>query len=293
MDQEVSQTLQFGFFLTPSADDYAALLQQAKLCEQLGLDLIGIQDHPYQYRFLDTWTLISVLAAQTNKIRFFPDVINLPLRPPAVLAKSAASLDVITNGRIELGMGAGGFWKAIAAMGGPEREPGEAVDALEEAVQVIRLVWSGERGVRFDGQHYQLKGANTGPVPAHPIQIWLGAVQSRMLALTGRCCDGWIPSSSYIPPEKLPEKNSRIDEAALKAGRDPGKIRRLYNVMGRITEDERGGFLEGPVDYWVEELSRLASDFRVDSFIFSPQDVTEDQIRLFAEQVVPKVRGIG
>ncbi len=293
MDQEVSQPLQFGFFLTPSADDYPALLQQARLCEQLGLDLIGIQDHPYQYRFLDTWTLISVLAAQTNKIRFFPDVINLPLRPPAVLAKSAASLDVITNGRIELGMGAGGFWKAIAAMGGPERKPGEAVDALEEAVQVIRLVWSGERGVRFDGQHYQLKGANTGPVPAHPIQIWIGAVQSRMLALTGRCCDGWIPSSSYIPPEKLPEKNSRIDEAALKAGRDPGKIRRLYNVMGRITEGERGGFLEGPVDYWVEELSRLASDFRVDSFIFSPQDVTEDQIRLFAEQVVPKVRGIG
>jgi alkanesulfonate monooxygenase SsuD/methylene tetrahydromethanopterin reductase-like flavin-dependent oxidoreductase (luciferase family) len=252
--------------------------------------LIGIQDHPYQYRFLDTWTLISALAVQTETIRFFPDVANLPLRPPSVLAKSAASLDVITGGRVELGLGAGSFWQAIEAMGGARRRPGEALAALEEAIQVIRLVWSGQRGARFAGRHYSLRGANTGPVPAHPMQIWIGASGPRMLALTGRLADGWIPSSSYVPPEKLPEMNRRIDEAALQAGRDPAKIRRLYNLMGRITGGERGGYLEGPVGYWVAELVRLAREYRMDSFIFAPQEPTEEQIRLFAGQVVPAVR---
>lgn len=284
------RNVQFGFFLTPTAENHQELVQQARLCEALGLDLIGIQDHPYQYRFLDTWTLISYLAAQTERVRFFPDVANLPLRLPAVLAKSAASLDVLSGGRVELGLGAGAFWPAVAAMGGPRREPGEAVDALEEAIQVIRLVWSGQRGARFEGQFYPLRGANTGPVPAHAMQIWVGAVQPRMLALTGRLADGWVPSSSYVPPEALHEKNQRIDEAAAEAGRDPQSIRRIYNLMGRITSGERGGYLEGPAAYWVDELARLVEEDGMDSFIFGPTEPGEDQIRLFAEAVVPQVR---
>lgn len=282
--------LQFGFFLTPTAADYPNLLRQAQLAESMGLDLIGIQDHPYQHRFLDTWTLISVLAAQTEKVRFFPDVANLPLRPPTVLAKSAASLDVITGGRVELGLGAGGFWQAVAAMGGPERQPKDAVNALEEAVQIVRLIWSGQRGVRFQGKHYQLRGAHTGPVPAHEMEIWIGGNKSRMLSLIGRHADGWIPSSPYVPRDQLLEKNERIDEAAVKAGRDPAKIRRIYNVMGEITSEDRIGYLEGPVEYWIEELIRLVEDYRMDSFIFGPKGWSEEQMRLFAEEVVPQVR---
>jgi alkanesulfonate monooxygenase SsuD/methylene tetrahydromethanopterin reductase-like flavin-dependent oxidoreductase (luciferase family) len=85
------------------------------------LDLIGIQDHPYQRRFLDTFALIGDLLARTERLRFFPDVANLPLRQPAMLAKAGASLDVMSGGRFELGLGAGAFWEAIAAMGGPAR----------------------------------------------------------------------------------------------------------------------------------------------------------------------------
>lgn len=290
MDQEISPGLQFGFFLTPDAANYPSLVRQAQLADQLGLDLIGVQDHPYQYRFLDTWTLISALAVQTRRVRFFPDVANLPLRLPSVLAKSAASLDVMTGGRIELGLGAGAFWPAVAAMGGPSRTPPVAVEALEEAIQITRLFWSGQRGARFDGKHYHLRGANTGPIPAHPIQIWIGAQQPRMLALIGRTGDGWIPSSGYVTPDHLPEKNRQIDDAAASAGRDPRKIRRLYNIMGRITDGERGGYLEGPVDYWVEELARLSRDLGMDTFIFSSQDPSDEQLRCFAEQVAPGVR---
>ena len=94
--------------------------------ERLGLDYIGVQDHPYQRRYVDTWTLLAMIAATTARVRVFPDVANLPLRPPAVLAKAAASLDRLSGGRFELGLGAGGFWDAIAAYGGPRRSLAEA-----------------------------------------------------------------------------------------------------------------------------------------------------------------------
>jgi alkanesulfonate monooxygenase SsuD/methylene tetrahydromethanopterin reductase-like flavin-dependent oxidoreductase (luciferase family) len=282
--------IEFGYFLPPEAGDFPRLLRLTRLCENLGLDWIGIQDHPYQPAFLDTWTLLSALAVQTERLRFMPNVANLPLRPPVILARAAASLDQITGGRIEIGLGAGFFWKGIAALGGPERTPGEAVDAVEEAVQVMRLMWSGQKNLRFNGQHYSLNGANGGPIPAHPIGIWLGAIGPRMLALTGRLCEGWVPSSPYVGPEKLEESNRRIDEAAQEAGRSPNEIRRMYNVMGRITSAERQGFLVGPVESWVGDLTSLAADKRMDTLIFAPEQHTEEQIRLFAEEVVPRVR---
>jgi alkanesulfonate monooxygenase SsuD/methylene tetrahydromethanopterin reductase-like flavin-dependent oxidoreductase (luciferase family) len=107
----------FGYFLIPNAAD--PLLEMARGIEERGLDWIGIQDHPYQRRFVDTWTLLGAVAAVTTRVGFFPDVANLPLRPPAMMAKAAASLDVLSGGRFELGLGAGGFWDAIAAYGGP------------------------------------------------------------------------------------------------------------------------------------------------------------------------------
>ena len=77
-------------------------------------------------------------------------------------------------------------------------------------------MWSGERGLRYDGRHYALRGGHSGPAPRHTIGIWLGAVGPRMLALTGRRADGWVPSSSYVPPDRLPDLQVRIDEAALR-----------------------------------------------------------------------------
>jgi alkanesulfonate monooxygenase SsuD/methylene tetrahydromethanopterin reductase-like flavin-dependent oxidoreductase (luciferase family) len=142
---DYGRTVQFGVFPTPEAAALDEILAIARIADESGLDLIGIQDHPYQRRFLDTWMLMATILARTERVRVFPDVANLPLRPPAMIAKSAASLDVISGGRFELGLGAGSFWEAVEAMGGPRRSPGEAVSALAEAVDVIRLMWSRER----------------------------------------------------------------------------------------------------------------------------------------------------
>jgi alkanesulfonate monooxygenase SsuD/methylene tetrahydromethanopterin reductase-like flavin-dependent oxidoreductase (luciferase family) len=281
--------VRFGWFLVPEAADPRGLVEQARLAERIGFDLIGIQDHPYQRRYLDTFTLLAALATATERIGLFPDVASLPLRHPALLAKAAASIDLLSGGRFELGLGAGAFWDAIAAMGGPRRSPGEAVEATEEAIALLRLLWSDERSVRFTGQHYRVVGVKPGPAPAHPIGVWVGAYGPRMLGLIGRLADGWVPSSTYVPPERLPAAQARIDDAAAAAGRDPAAIRRLYNVSGRIGSGG-GGFLDGPPGQWVDQLLPLVVETGMDTFVLWPTESPASQLERFAAEVAPALR---
>src|SRR5687768_16153211 len=182
MDQQKRPDPLFGVSITPTAHDPQHLLKLARVADEAGLDLLGVQDHAYNSTFLDTWTLLSMIGGQTTQIKLVPDVATLPLRPPAMLAKAAASLDLLTGGRVELGLGAGAFWDAIAAYGGPRRTPGEAVDALREGIEVMRLLWqaSGGRAISYQGKYYSLVGARGGPVPAHDLGIWLGALGPKM-----------------------------------------------------------------------------------------------------------------
>jgi alkanesulfonate monooxygenase SsuD/methylene tetrahydromethanopterin reductase-like flavin-dependent oxidoreductase (luciferase family) len=281
--------VRFGWFLVPEAADPPGLVEQVRLAERAGVDLVGIQDHPYQRRFLDTFSLLAALAAATERVGLFPDVASLPLRHPAMLAKAAASIDLLSGGRFELGLGAGSFWDGIVAMGGPRRSPGEAVEALEEAVALLRLLWSDQRSVRFTGHHYRVAGVRPGPAPAHPIGIWVGAYGPRMLRLVGRLADGWVPSASYLPPERLADAQARIDDAAAAAGRDPAAIRRLYNLSGRIGPGG-GGFLDGPPGQWVEQLLPLVVETGMDTFVLGPSESPASQLQLFAAEVAPALR---
>jgi alkanesulfonate monooxygenase SsuD/methylene tetrahydromethanopterin reductase-like flavin-dependent oxidoreductase (luciferase family) len=291
----------FGLSLVPNAEEVESLRELARVADRAGLDLLGFQDHPYQVRFVDTWALMAWVLAETSSIHVFPDVANLPLRPPAVMAKMAASLDVLSGGRFELGLGAGAFWEGIEAMGGPTRTPGESVAALEEAIQIIRLMWSGERAVSFEGRFYRIKGVHPGPRPVHEIGIWLGAYKPRMLRLTGRLADGWIPSLGRTGPDVLRDDQKIIDEAAEEAGREPAAILRLLNVGGLITApgEEAGttaprpgqssGGLAGPPTFWQELLGELRG-IGFEAFIFWPSEPTAEQIELFANEVAPAVR---
>jgi alkanesulfonate monooxygenase SsuD/methylene tetrahydromethanopterin reductase-like flavin-dependent oxidoreductase (luciferase family) len=298
---DAETTLQVGISLVPATQKLDRIRELVRAADAAAIDLVGIQDHPYQHHFLDTWSLIATLLAETERISFFTDVANLPLRPPAVMAKAAASLDVLSGGRFELGLGAGGLPDVIAGFGGPRRTPGESVEALEEALDVIRQLWSAERSVSFDGRYYRLDDARPGPRPPHPIEIWVGAFKPRMLRLVGRKADGWLPSLGVLTPDELRAGNERIDTAADKAGRDRRAIRRIINLQGVIGEGPAparaelpvgylaGEPLAGPADWWVETLAGFVDD-GFDTVVFWPVDPEPGQVELLAGDVVPHLR---
>lgn len=286
---DLGHALVFGAFITPDARNYHQTMALARLADTLELDVVGVQDHPYQPSFLDTWTMLSALAGQTKRVKLFPDVATLPLRPPSVLARAAASLDLLSDGRMELGLGAGAFPKGVASMGGPARTPGEAVEALEEAMRLIRALWAPGERISFTGKHYSLVNAQPGPVPLHQIGIFLGSYKPRMLRLTGRLADGWIPTSSYASPSEIKDLAAIIDDAAAEAGRAPSEVRRWYNVLGSFTARD-GEFLHGGPAIWIEQLAELALDQGLSGFILGGGPAAESDLRRFAEEVVPGVR---
>ena len=269
--------LQFGVFITPSAATAERVVELAVLADEEGLDLVTFQDHPYQPRLLDTLTLLSFVAARTRRVHLAANVVNLPLRQPAVLARSVAALDILSGGRAELGIGAGGFWDAIEGMGGPRLSPGQSVAALEEAIDIISALWDGARPghVDFDGRHYRLKGAARGPAPLHDIGIWIGAYKPRMLRLVGRKATGWLPSLPYLQPGDLESGNAVIDDAAASVGRAPVEIRRLLNVTRGLS---------------VEELASLALEDGIGTFILMGDD--PGSIQAYAAEVAPAVRAL-
>ncbi|GAB0108242.1 hypothetical protein JMUB6875_72530 [Nocardia sp. JMUB6875] len=177
--------LRFGIFVPPEAARGRPLLRLVRQADDAGLEVLAVQDHPYQAAFLDTWTLLSYLAGFTRNLTLMPAVANLPLRPPAVLARSAASLDLLSGGRVELGLGAGAFWDAIEAMGGERRTPGQALAALREAIGVLRALWGEGERTTLPGDFYPLRGAKPGPPPAHSIGTELWKWSNRLMAMSG------------------------------------------------------------------------------------------------------------
>ncbi|MFL1430805.1 MULTISPECIES: LLM class flavin-dependent oxidoreductase [unclassified Nocardiopsis] len=282
--------LRFGTFITPSAGDPERAVALAELTEAAGLDLATYQDHPYNPGFLDTWTLLTWVAARTSRISVSGNVLHLPLRGPAMIARQAASLDLLSGGRFELGLGAGAFWDGIAAMGGPKLTPGQGVDALSEAIDVIRQAWDTDArgGVRVDGKHHRVAGMKRGPAPAHDISIDLGAYKPRMLRLTGAKADGWLPSLGYIEIAEMPRSNRIIDEAALEAGRDPRQVRRMLNLMGGAVLPTGRGFLQGPADQWVDDLLPLVLEHGFSTFILGGDEPRT--IQAFGAEIAPALR---
>lgn len=291
--------LLFGVFLNPSRDRSSSIAQLSQTAERDGFDYISLQDHPYASEFLDPLALIGALIGHTERIRFMTNVTNLPLHPPAMLAKTAASLDVLSGGRFELGLGGGRAWDGIAALGGPRWTPPQVVRAVAEAITICRYLWYGETADLDALTLFSLGAVEPGPAPAHRIGIWLGASGPRMLELLGRRADGWIaPLATDF--EAKPAAQDRIDRAALEAGREPGEIRRVIQLVGAVTDTPQAIArpLVGPgnraiqttPEIWAEIIAQLVLDGRFDAVNFIPQLETTDQITAFATHVIPLVR---
>ena len=283
--------VQFGVFVSPIAEPAQHAAELALVAEAAGLDLVTFQDHPYNPQFLDTWTLIAYAASVTSRIHLAGNVLNLPLRDPVQLARATASLDRLSSGRIELGLGAGAFWDGIGAMGGKRLTAGQSIEALGEGIELIREVWKANEptSVSMDGSHYRVEAAQRGPKPAHDIGIWVGAYKPRILRLTGRLADGWLPSLGYLPegPTSLTAMNAEVDAAAIAAGRHPSDIRRMLNINGQFLQQERGLF-QGPVESWARQIVELERDYGISTFILASDD--PQTIALFGTVVAPMAR---
>jgi alkanesulfonate monooxygenase SsuD/methylene tetrahydromethanopterin reductase-like flavin-dependent oxidoreductase (luciferase family) len=288
----------FGVFLSPHRDNRART-DSALAAEAGGFDFVSIQDHPYVPDFLDPFTIIANLVGLTSRLRFMTDVANLPLRPAPMLAKTAASLDLLSNGRFDLGIGGGRSGPQIAGLAGPTWSPGQVVQATDEAITVLRALWQADAVASFDGSIYNLSAAHTGPAPARRIEIWLGAAGSRMLSLLGRKADGWIAPLS-TPFETKPAAQHRIDTAARDAGRDPSEIHRAIQLVGHVTDTSQrverpeagsgGQPIHANPDQWARIITEFTTQQGFDTVNLIPDRENPEELMRFGTTVIPAVR---
>jgi alkanesulfonate monooxygenase SsuD/methylene tetrahydromethanopterin reductase-like flavin-dependent oxidoreductase (luciferase family) len=282
-----------GTFITPQNQRPQDVVGLAQLTERAGLDLVTFMDHPYHSGFLDTWTLMSYVAARTERVHLSGYVLNLPSRHPAYLAKATASLDLLSGGRVELGLGPGDYHVAheIEAMGGPRRTRAQSVRALSEAIDIIRGIWDPAEAGRLQhaGKQYQIPGAIRGPRPAHDISIWVPAEGPVTRRLVGRKADGWITGAAWMSdvPSQLAEGNRIVDDAAAEAGRDPSQIRRIFDFHGSFA-DHRQGQIHGDPEQWVQQLLPLVTEYGIGTFILIGNDPLA--IERWGSEVAPALR---
>ncbi|MFG1947200.1 LLM class flavin-dependent oxidoreductase [Nonomuraea sp. NPDC048826] len=289
----------FGFGAHSGIDDIPALERMAAQADQDGLDHLSLSDHPYIGGWLDAYAALGFILGRTRSLSGLVNVSNLPTRPAPMLAKMATSLSALSGGRIVLGMGAGGLWDRIVDLGVPRMSPADAVDAFEEAIVLVKLLSGGGPPVTYEGRHYRVHQIEPAPVAAPP--VWTGSVGPRSLAVTGRVADGWIPghAADWLS-DRYRTSRPIIDEAAVAAGRDPGAIRTVYNLPGRITDrplaatrDRDGRWIGGSTGQWVEELTGAVLDHGAAGFtLFAGGHGAPDLTVLarWGQEIVPAVR---
>jgi probable F420-dependent oxidoreductase len=282
----------FGVSIVPSASGRSDPVAEARRAEELGLDHVSIWDHPHGERpSLETWTLLTWIAARTERVGLATNVLGLPFRLPALTAKMAETLDRLSGGRVTLGLGGGGTDAEFAGLGAPVRTPAEKIEALEEGLEVIRGVWS-QSPFTFDGRHYRNEAALVEPKPERSIPIWLGTYGPKALDLTGRRADGWIPSMPYLPPRVARSRMGRVRAAAARAGRDPDALDYAYNVGVRIggsPPDDPERQVAGEPEEVVERLLELTEiGFTVVNLWLGGR--REEQLERLASEVLSPLR---
>jgi alkanesulfonate monooxygenase SsuD/methylene tetrahydromethanopterin reductase-like flavin-dependent oxidoreductase (luciferase family) len=293
------RSVMFGFGLETGVHEVAELLKHASQADRDGLDLVSLSDHPYFADRLDAYAALGVLLGRTTRITGAVNVTNLPSRPAPMLARAVTALSALSDGRIVLGLGAGGLWDDMARLGIPRRSPGAAVRATAEAITLIRLLCGGGPPVTFHGEFYQVAELEPAAVPAPP--IWTGSLGPRALAVTGMLADGWLPGhAADWRSDRVARSRPLIDQAATSAGRDPADVATIYNLPGRITveplvrcRDDDGRWIGGSARQWIDELVTAADEHHAGGFIYFPvrQEITADMaLGRWAHDIVPAVR---
>jgi len=218
----------------------------ARTCEATGFHGLFRSDHylsfddPPERGALDAWSTLSALAAVTERIRLGTMVSPVTFRHPAVLAKSVATADHVSGGRVELGLGAGWFEREHAAFGFPFPPDGERMEILAEQVEIVHRLWDrDEHEVTFEGRHYRLDACVALPKPLqtpHPPLILGGGAGPRASALAARWADEY--NVNYLSPQDVVERRRRLSQACEAIDRDPATLR-LSLMTGVVVGSDR------------------------------------------------------
>ena len=289
----------FGLGLESGVHQVSEMLGHARLAGDAGLDVFSLSDHPSFAERLDAYAALGFVLGATGNITGAVIMTNLLSRPAPILARTVTGLSTISGGRVVLGIGAGGMWEEIVALGVPRLSPAARIRALEEAIVVVRALSGGGDPITFDGEFYQVTELTPAAAPTPP--IWVGSLGPKNLAVTGRQADGWIPG--HLADWRSPlvaESRPIVDEAAASVGRDPADVDTIYNVSGRITRDPlpetrdaENRWIGGGVTQWVEELTFAVLEHAAAAFIYlvPPGDsISDTTLNLWAHEVVPAVR---
>ena len=283
-------TLKFGI-LVPQDASFPTLVKRWRRAEESGFDHLWVTDHAGDYRNLDGywfdgWTALTAMAAETTRIRIGTLVSNPILRPPALLAKEAVTLDHLSGGRLELGIGTGIAGFDHAAMGIDYWSPRERAARFSEYVEIVDgLLRSPSRTYAFEGRYYRTRVAPMVPPPVqrpHP-PITVGGQSPTVLRVAAERADCWNTHGPFgLGVDEIlkitGQQNDRLDEMCTALGRDPGKLRRSLLLFGAL-------------DAWVrpDALETVVMRFRdvgISEFIvFWP---ASEQLELF-ERVVAEV----
>ena len=229
----------------------------------------------------EAWTLLAGMAVATSRTRIGCMVTGNTYRHPAVLAKAAVTVDHLSGGRLEFGLGAGWAENEHAMLGLPFGTREDRANWLEEACQVIRSLWTEQR-TSFDGEHYKLTGAISEPKPVqqpHP-PIWIGGSgRQRTLRITARYADVWNAAGGS--PEEVAETSAVLDQRCAEIGRDPAQIRR--SVQFRVAEPN-------------DEVLALAESYRavgVTEIILILQSQDPASLARRVADLLPRLRAVG
>lgn len=280
-----------GINLSTSSDTGNDPAAAAVRAEELGYDFVCVSDHLHgTHPTYETWTMLTWMAAATSRIQVVSNVLGLPYRSPAVLAKMAETLDRLSDGRLVMGLGAGGWDAEFSAFGLPVRTPKEKVDGLEDALRILRGLWR-EPTFTFHGPVYSVQDAELEPKPVRPVPVWVGGFGPRSLRVIGRLADGWLPSMPVVPPEEVAAKRVVIRDAAEAAGRDPDALTYAYNVtvlLGPGAVDDRA--IGGSPAQVTDRIGELVQALGLDAVNVSFAGPGRDQAEVFAADVLPHLR---
>ena len=283
----MGQPLRFGLCVDQNLS-WPKTVERWRLFEELGFDSVWDCDHYTQPSrptgpYFEAWTLLSALAGLTSRIRFGVLVSCNTFRHPYLLAKEASTVDHVSGGRLEFGLGAGWFEPEQRMLGTPLPEKAELVGRFREAVEICDSLFRNEV-TTYEGRWYQLREAAFRPLPVQKPRppFTLGAHRPRMLAIVARYADSW---NSYGPPGVIRERNAVLDEQCAAIGRDPGSLRRsLYYSIAREADPWAS------VDAFQEVVGRYR-EVGIEEFILDhPKDEQLGVLEKVAADVLPKLR---